>query len=314
MSLPQQIRLGIILIVLAALIISLQDLVFKAFVQHLSLWQVFAVRGLIAVPLFLILIRTWQQQNFRLSKIAEGFAPWPLLRSITFTLTLLAFYAALPKLSFATVGAANYTAPLFVALLSALVIGERMRWVGWLGVAIGFGGLLLLLQPGTDAFSPWIFLPVIGAVSYAISHVITRTKCQHLDPLTLALSQSVMMMLSGFLVAVGMFIWQPGEALVTAEPQLFGPWPSLDWADVALLTLMAILTIAASTLVARSYQIAPPSIVATFEYSYLIFAAFWDSLSGDLPGPIGLTGIALIFLAGVLLLRTSSPADDSTPS
>lgn len=307
MSLPQHIRIGICLIVIAAFIISVQDLVFKQFATHLSLWQVFAVRGLITLPLLVMLMRFWQGDRFRFRSLVQGFAPWPLLRSLTFTLTLLAFYAALPKLSFATVGAANYIAPLFIAVLSALIVGERVAWAGWLGIVLGLGGLLLMLQPGTDAFSPWIFLPVGGALSYAISHIITRTKCQHLDATTLAFSQSSLMMVSGFLVAGGLLIWPVGEALEIAEPLLFGPWPGLTGRDWGVLTLMALLTIAASTLVARAYQVAPPATVATFEYSYILFAAFWDAMTGALPNPLGLMGITLILIAGILVLKKANP-------
>lgn len=313
-ALPQNIRLGISLIVFGAFVISVQDVVFKTWAAHLNLWQVFAVRGFIALPVLLILIAIWQRGLPNLRELAAGFAPWPLLRAATFTFTLLAFYAALPKLSLATVGAANYTAPLFVAMLSALVIGERVRAVGWAGIVLGFGGLLLLLRPGTDAFSPWVLLPVFGAMSYAVSHVITRTKCQHLAPTTLSLAQNTLMMLSGFVISGVFLLWQPSAELIAAEPQIFGPWPNLEAQDYGILTFMALLTILASTLLARAYQAAPPATVATFEYSYLIFAAFWDALIAELPDALGFTGIALIALAGVLVVRTASLLSDSTPS
>lgn len=306
--LPQQILRGVTLVVIAAFVISVNDVVFKTFAGHLSLWQVFALRGVLAVPI-LALIGFRQVRQF-----AQGFAPWPLLRAVTFTFTLLAFYAALPYLSFATVGAANYTAPLFVAIIAALVVGERVSPLGWVGLILGFVGILVLLQPGTDAFSPWVLLPILGAVAYAVSHTITRLKCQHLSPLTLSFAQNTTMMISGFLVG-GLFLtFDPSAELLADHPALFRAWPTLDLRDWGILLALALITILASTLIAAAYQSAPAPTVATFEYSYLIFAAGWDSFFGDLPTRLALLGIGLIVIAGVLVLRTTNPSSGSKTS
>ena len=81
-----------------------------------------------------------------------------MLRAIFITMTFLAFYSAIPFLSLSTLGAANYIAPVFVTLLSAYVIREAVGPTGWLGVLVGFTGVIVLLQPGSDAFSPWACL------------------------------------------------------------------------------------------------------------------------------------------------------------
>lgn len=306
--LPQNLRLGISLIVFAAFVISVNDIVFKQFADHLSLWQVFAVRGVMTLPILALI--GWRHVR----QFPEAFAPWPLLRASTFALTLLSFYAALPYLNLATVGAANYTAPLFVAILSAWLLREGLgRW-GWLGLGLGFVGILVLLRPGTDAFSPWVLLPLFGAVCYAISHTITRAKCQHLNPLSLSFGQNAMMMVFGFLFGALFLIFSPGGEIAAEYPQIFGSWPTLSSSDWGILLALGLITILASTLIARAYQSAPAPVVATFEYTYLIFAAGWDAVRGDFPAPISLLGIAMIILAGVLVLRKANPSADNRPS
>ena len=52
---PQNIIGGVLLIVVTALTISLQDLVFKLFSGELTLWQIFALRGMMAVPVLILL-------------------------------------------------------------------------------------------------------------------------------------------------------------------------------------------------------------------------------------------------------------------
>ena len=85
-----------------------------------------------------------------------------MLRAVFITTTFLAFYGAIPFLSLSTLGAANYSAPIFVTLLAALAIGEPVGRRGWFGVLLGFVGVLVLLRPGSDAFSIWALMPVIG--------------------------------------------------------------------------------------------------------------------------------------------------------
>ena len=134
------------------------------FSSEMTLWQIFALRGLIALPVLALI--GWVRTRSSLV-IYEAIKVWPLLRGLCLTITFLAFYAALPFLSLSTVGAANYNAPIFVALLSAYVIGEAVGRAGWIGVFLGFAGVVVLLRPGSDAFSPFAALPVIGAFFYA---------------------------------------------------------------------------------------------------------------------------------------------------
>ncbi|MCP5074524.1 MAG: EamA family transporter [Rhodobacteraceae bacterium] len=117
------------------------------------------------MPMLLAVTRVQGKQH---GMISNALSPWPILRSVFITLTFLAFYAAIPFLSLSAIGAANYIAPIFVTLLSAFAIREPVGRLGWVGVILGFAGVLVLLQPGTDAFSPWTLLPIIGAVFYAL--------------------------------------------------------------------------------------------------------------------------------------------------
>lgn len=298
---PENMHLGICLIVATALTISLQDVVFKLFSGTLTLWQIFALRGLFSLPaLFTI---GWARGQFR--EVARGARqPWPILRGLCLTTTFLCFYAAIPFLSLSTVGAANYIAPIFVALLSAYVIGEAVGKLGWMGVLVGFAGVLVLLQPGSDAFSPFALLPVLGAAFYAIAHIITRTKCQDVPVAALALSLNTVMVMAGMCMSLAILVLPMPAALSTGNPYLFGLWSTVTPTDWAVLALLAVFTVTIGMMLAGAYKIAPPATVATFEYSYLVFVALWDILFfGLAPTPHSLTGMAMIVLAGLLVMR-----------
>ena len=203
-----------------------------------------------------------------------------------------------------TLGAANYIAPIIVTLLSAYLIKEPVGLVGWVAVFVGFAGVIILLQPGTDAFSPWALLPVVGAGFYALSHIITRTKCHDIPLAAMALSLKLVMTSVGLIVSVLLIIWQPGENLVSAYPYIFSTWSHVGSSEWLILGLLAIFTVVISMGLAGAYQAAPPSVVATFEYCYLVYVAVWDLLFFDTaPSITTITGMLLIVGAGLLVLR-----------
>ncbi|MDX8350464.1 DMT family transporter [Cognatiyoonia sp. IB215446] len=301
---PQNILLGVTLIVVTAFAISVQDVVFKLFSSELTLWQIFALRGCLAVP---VLFAIAFAQKGAWANVRSAFSRWSMLRAVFITGTFLAFYGAIPFLSLSTVGAANYTAPLFVALLSAYVIKEPVGWLGWVGVVIGFAGVIVLLQPGTDAFSVWALLPIFGAVSYALAHIITRTKCQGVPLAALSLAQNSAMLCAGLVVSLILLLSEPGSAFVRDYPYIFGLWSPVGIDDWMVLSVLAGFAILLGMMLAGAYKAAPPSIVATFEYSYLVFVAAWDVLFfGLVLGVSTLGGMALIVLAGLLVLRRGS--------
>lgn len=294
------------LIVMAALTISIQDVIFKLFSSNLTLWQIFALRGVLAVPL--LLAESWMRGTHK-GVLRAAFGKWPLLRALFITTTFLAFYAAIPFISLSTVGAANYIAPIFVALLSAYVIREAVRPLGWIGVLLGFVGVVVLLQPGTDAFSPWALLPVMGAAFYALTHITTRTRCQSVPLAALSLSQNTMMFLAGIVVSLLLVSLKPQGEVVAAYPYIFGGWSTVTPTDWLVLLLLAGFAVVIGMMLAGAYQAAPPSTVATFEYSYLVFVAVWDILFFEIaPTVVSITGMILVVAAGLLVLRRPSNA------
>jgi len=298
---PQNIARGVMLILAAAFMISVQDVIFKLFSSELTLWQIFALRGVLAVPM--VLAVSWVQ-GVQQGIVSAALGRWPLLRSVLITMTFLAFYAAIPFLSLSTVGAANYIAPVFVTLLSAYVIREAVGLRGWLGVLLGFLGVIVLLQPGTDAFSPWALLPVMGAAFYAMAHITTRAKCQNTPLAAMTLALNLIMLLAGVIVSSVLFLLKPEGEVATAFPYIFGMWSAVEATDWLVLALLAGLAIIIGMLLAGAYQAAPPSTVSTFEYSYLAFVALWDILFFDMAPTITSTaGMILIVTAGLLVLQ-----------
>ena len=194
-----------------------------------------------------------------------------------------------------------------IALLSALLIGEPVAGRQWGGVLLGFLGVIAILQPGTDAFSWFTILPLLAAAFYALAMVLTRSQCQDEAPLTLALGLHVLFLLTG-LVATTLLAFIGLDADTKgAFPFLLGDWAPMGLREWGLMALLGVLSAAYSVGVARAYQIATPSIIATFDYAYLVSAALWGFVFfAEKPDFMTVGGMVLITMAGLLVAAPSS--------
>ncbi len=213
-----------------------------------------------------------------------------------------AYYAALPFMSLSVAATALYTTPLFIALFSAVLIGEPVGARRWLGIFVGFVGVLVILRPTADGFSSVALLPVLAAIFYALAAVVTRSKCADEDSLSVAMGLNLCLVLTGTVGVVSIMFLSSAEN--QAFPFLQSPWVAMSAKTMAIMALLGILLVAESIWVAKAYQIAPAAIIGTFDYSYLVFAVFWGFVFfSDVPDMLTVLGIGLILAAGWLVVR-----------
>lgn len=292
--------LAVVTILLTALALSLGDALIKLVSTDIVLWQIFVIRSVIAIPALVIIIRL---RSMTTSLIPRRLG-WTALRSVMLTFMWVAYYAALPHVALAVAAAAFYTLPIFIALFAALFIGDRVGPAGWLSVLLGFVGVLLILKPQAGDFNQYALLPLISAILYALAMILTRTKCRDESPLVLSLCLNASFVVVGLAATVlTMLIDTPGDA----EPGtsfLLGQWTAMGRAEWLSMCLLATAVIIGSVGAAIAYQAGPPAIVATFDFTYVAFAAAWGLLFfGEVPGTIKLAGMAMVVAAGILAIR-----------
>ena len=295
---PEKTALGVTLIVGSVFLMALADGLVKLVSADLTLWQIYVTRSLAAVPL-LAAILAWRGTG--LWPKAPG---WAYLRASLLVLMWIAYYASLPLLDLSVAAVALYTSPLLIALLSALVIGEPVGPRRWAAIAIGFAGVLAILRPGTDAFSWIMLLPILGAVFYAFAMILTRSKCLDETPLALALALNVSLLAAGLIMSGVLWALDLGPGVTAAHPFVLGPWADMGAREWGIAVLLGVLIAVYGAGVAKAYQSAAPSIVGTFDYAYLVFAALWGFvLFTEIPDGTTLLGMALIAAAGILVAR-----------
>jgi drug/metabolite transporter (DMT)-like permease len=264
-------------------------------------WQVFVARSVVAIPIIIALLLVTRVS------LKPRAPKWALVRSALLLLTWLAFYAALPVLPLSVAAVAVYTNPIMIALLTAVLIGEPVTGRQWVGVLTGFLGVIAILKPGTDAFSWFTLLPLLGAAFYALAMVLTRSKCRDEAPLTLALGLHSSFLVAGLIASLVLAFVGLGTDTKAAFPFLLGDWAPMGVREWGLMALIGALSAIYFVGVARAYQIAAPSIIATFDYAYLVSAALWGFVFfSEEPDLWTIVGMILITAAGLLVAASSS--------
>jgi drug/metabolite transporter (DMT)-like permease len=140
-----------------------------------------------------------------------------------------------------------------------------------------------------------------------------RSKCIDERPLALSMALNIFFLLTGLVASTVIALWAPETTLVNANPFLFGHWSAMGVREWQVIAMLAILIVAVSSGVAKAYQSAPPAIIATFDYSYLAFAAFWSfAIFSDLPDTPTIAGLILITASGLLVIVRPSGHRRST--
>jgi len=277
--------------------LAFQDSLVKLISSDVSLWQYQFLRASFNLVLLVMMTRLfWGTEGLRPKRL------WAVaLRSLLLGAAMTLFFGGIPFLSLANVAAGLYVFPLFVAVLSSAVLGERVGPRRIMAIICGFTGTLLMLKPGTDAFKLVGLMPIGAAFCYASTILVTRKLCREESPVTLTYAVSVVFLSLG---TVGITVFSGGtfSELATSWPYLFTGWNSVGLGIFAIIAFCSCLNMFANIGLAKAYQTAEASWLAPFDYSYLIFATFWGVVMwDDLPDALSFIGMFLIAGAGIFV-------------
>ena len=299
----RSVRFGIITIILTVFAMALTDAFVKYASSDLGLWQIFVCRSVLALPILVFMAR---------GRVSPDRNVWISFRSLLLVLMYLAIYGAIPVLDLSVIAATLYTAPLFIVILSALFLKERIKLAHCCAVSLGFVGVLFVVQPRGADFTVLSLIPIAAAVLYAAAAVLTRAKCADEPPERMAINLNLALLICGALVSCTLWLFTVPDA--STYPFLLGTWSGFDQKAIGILLVLATLIVGVTLGQARAYQSPKPHVIATFDYSYLIFAAFWGFVFfGEVPDRYMVAGISLIAFAGLMVLKADTDLAANRP-
>ena len=282
------------LMVGALFLLGLQDSLAKLVSSDISLWQFQFLRSAGNLALLLVLSRyIWGKTR----PIPKNWGA-VTLRSLLLVAAMVLFFGGIPFLGLSEIAAGLYVFPLFVAVLSVVVLGEKVGPRRVVAIISGFIGTVLILKPGSDTFQWVAVMPVAAGLCYAATILTTRKLCREENPATLALGVSVAFIVVGVIGISTMALIAPSQATIR-WPYLFTGWNPLSFWVAGTIVACSFLNLAANIGLAKAYQSAESSWLAPFDYTYLIFATFWGIVMwNDVPDMLSFAGMSMIAGAG----------------
>jgi drug/metabolite transporter (DMT)-like permease len=211
-----------------------------------------------------------------------------VVRSVSQVFSQIFLLIAFSLMPLAGAMAINFSAPLFTALVSALVLKEAVGVARWAALLVGFCGVLIVVNPGADAFRIGALFALGNAVLYGSVTAGVRSMTTTESAGTLTLYQLT---------------------LLTAFFALLLPW---GWVSPTPLDSAWILFNGTSNAIGqywwtRALHLAPASAVAPFYYLSLIWASILGfAVWGEVP-TVGLViGSAIVVASGLFLLWRES--------
>lgn len=208
-----------------------------------------------------------------------------LMRGFAGLGAMYCYFYAIAHMPLAEATLLNYSTPLFVPFIAVLWLHEKIARKLWLAISVGFIGIILILKPGLDLFTPVALIGAASGMLAALAMVSIR-RLTHSEP-------------SLRIVFYFSVVCTVGSAI-----PLFWRWQTPNPSLWLLLLLLGAVASLAQLLLTRAYSHAPAAEVGPFSYSTVVFAAmlgwlFW----GEVMDKLSFVGTILVCLAGILTLR-----------
>jgi drug/metabolite transporter (DMT)-like permease len=251
--------------------------------------------GLVAIGAFVL----WRRESPR-----TRYWQSHLWRGATGTISLIAYFYAMTKLPLATAITLNYTSPIWLTALSALLLKERFNPRLLFSILLGFVGVAMLLRP-TFA-SDQATAGLIGLASGFFA------ACAYVNVKKLGDAGEPPWRVVFYFSLVGML----GSAL--AQP-LDGPFHPVNAGNIWPLLGVGLVATLAQLAMTRAYHSGNTLVVGAFAYSTVIFAAiFGQVFFAELLPLLAWLGMLVIIVSGLLAKLAGggaiNPPDDKMPA
>jgi drug/metabolite transporter (DMT)-like permease len=299
---------GMISLALGVMIFSTQDAIIKAISGDYAVTEAIVIRGLVALPILAVMVHF----EAGLRNLISPNSGVLVLRGAILLVAYTTYYMAFPALPLAEAIALFFVSPIMVTLLAGPMLGEQVGLRQWLAVAIGFAGVLIILQPGSALFNPAALLSLVSAATYALAMVLAR-KLGVSEPATVMSFYQNACYLVGAAVIAGLFASLGLTKL--GHPSLdflVRPWVLPPLRDLLLMASCGAIAAVAMSLLTHAYRTGEANLVTVFEYTGMIWAPLWGFLFfNEIPRWTTFAGMVLIVAAGLYSLHAAAMARPS---
>jgi len=299
---------GIILILIAMMVFSVQDGIMKHIYNFVSLYEVYLIRTVVSFTLILIfLILTKKPIVFK--------SQYPILtlcRVILFFFGFSSFYISLTVLPLGTATALFFVTPFLITIFAHFFLKEEIGPRRWSAIAVGFVGVYITLNPDFSNFNYLSLLPILCAFCYSLSMIIIK-KTSDKDSVY---TQTFTFYIGAIIFSIIFyFVMGDGKFNTTEHPAaqfIFREWFVDIENSILFMVATGVTATLAFLLLFSAYSVASPAVVSPFEYSILL----WSPLIGwiyfnEVPTLSTVIGILIIVSSGIYIFLREKAQEQS---
>ena len=289
---------GIILILLAMMVFSVQDGIMKYIFSFVSLYEVYLIRTVVSFALILFYLK--------LNKKPIVFkTQYPLLtfcRVILFFFGFSSFYISLTVLPLGFATALFFVTPFLITIFAHFFLKEEIGIRRWSAVVVGFIGVYITLNPDFNNFNYLSLLPILCAFCYSLSMIIIKKTSEkdsvYTQTFTFYFGAIIFSTIFYFLIGDGQY----NTSDHPASQFIFREWFVDLESSILFMATTGLTATVAFLLLFTAYSIASPAVVSPFEYSILL----WSPLIGwiyfnEIPSLNTVIGILIIVSSGIYI-------------
>jgi drug/metabolite transporter (DMT)-like permease len=268
---------GIALILSSTVFLGVSDVTAKYLSATLPsieiAWLRFLVFAMIMVPAMV--------PGSPLFALKTGSVSLQLMRGAALLGSSLFFISGLRYLPIAEASATGFVSPLFVTALSIVFLSENVGVRRWLATAVGLLGVLVILRPGSSAFHPAAFFPIVSALAWAGTLIMTR-------------------MMSGKEHAITIMTYSSIAGVAILSVLVPFVWVTPSWQAIAFGVLIGVFSTAGQWIVVLAFRYADASVLAPFSYTQLLWVSILGfMIFGEVPDVWTIIGAAFIVGSGL---------------
>jgi drug/metabolite transporter (DMT)-like permease len=286
-----QVSKGIKYMLLASLLFAFMGAAAKELSDSMSSVEVVFFRNVFGVIFILISI-----YNSPLKQLGGKF--WLLIfRGVAGFVALLFFFYNISIISLGEAMTFSKTSTIFTAVFAYLFLNEKLGFKGWLGVFIGFIGILFITEFDGSSLEKSDYLGILSGVGAALAYTSVRELRNYYDTRAIVLSfMSIGTIVPILLMIIGSYYSNPNLDF------MLGTFVIPEINDWFYIILLGIFSTYAQIYMTKAYSFAKAGIIGTISYSNIVFSIILGLVLGDsFPSVLIVFGILLIVLSGFLV-------------
>ena len=286
-----QVNKGIQYMLLASLLFAFMGVAAKGLTDSMSSVEVVFFRNVFGVLFILISI-----YKSPLKQLGGKF--WLLIfRGVAGFVALLFFFYNISQISLGEAMTFSKTSTIFTAVLAYVFLKEELGIKGWIGVFIGFIGIIFITEFDGSSLEKSDYLGILSGIGAALAYTSVRELRNFYDTRAIVLSFMTIGTIGPMiLMIIGSFYTNPNLDFMLGTFII----PKLD--DWIYIILLGIFSTYAQIYMTKAYTFAKAGIIGTISYSNIVFSIILGLLWGDaFPSMLIILGIILIVISGILV-------------